>query len=84
MPRADGTFQDMGRLQSWELICFNFFFQSTEELDKVLNSRPWLYDNAPFILRKWEKSSEKNNGAFTKTLMWFWSGTYPCTALTKM
>lgn len=49
---------------------FQFSFEIESEMERVLNSGPWLFDNQLLILKQWYEGIEEDNKAFNKASFW--------------
>ena len=45
-------------------------FANMQNKDRVLNSRPWVYDNLPLVVLPWREGLELDGNAFNKTWIW--------------
>lgn len=49
---------------------FQFVFSEDEDRKRVLERRPWSFENRALILHQWEPAIEKNEEAFSSTRSW--------------
>ena len=62
---------------------FQFVFNNERDMDRVLNGRPWIYDNMPPVILPWKEGVEQDEGAFTKTWIWVQLWNLPIHWVTK-
>lgn len=49
---------------------YQFFFSKDEERRRVLDRRPWTFDNQMLVIQPWTKDIVNNEAAFLKTQIW--------------
>ena len=46
---------------------FQFIFNNTQDMERVLRGRPWIYDNLPLVVLPWKEGLEQSDVAFNRT-----------------
>lgn len=49
---------------------YQFFFSNEEERIRVLEKRPWTFDNQLLVLQPWKKDMDMDEKAFSISPMW--------------
>ncbi|KAL3520266.1 hypothetical protein ACH5RR_018415 [Cinchona calisaya] len=62
---------------------YQFKFESNRDLNRVLRGRPWIFDNCHFVVNPWKENMEKDEKAFSQTLIWVQVWHLPIYCLTK-
>ncbi|KAL3513712.1 hypothetical protein ACH5RR_026429 [Cinchona calisaya] len=44
--------------------------QKLQDLERVMNGRPWVLDNQLMVLERWKENLEQDKKAFSESLMW--------------
>lgn len=62
----------MGDLRVVELgpNFYQFIFTSQEERERVLQKRPWFFDNQLIVLHQWRQDIKQEDDSFRKGLIW--------------
>ncbi|KAJ1389174.1 Zinc knuckle CX2CX4HX4C [Sesbania bispinosa] len=50
--------------------CFQFFFDSGKDADRVIRGNPWIFRNSWLLLRKWDREVKPEDMSFTKAQIW--------------
>ena len=62
---------------------FQFVFAIMQDKNRVLNSRPWVYDNSPLVILPQSDGLEIDQNAFNKTWIWVQIQNLPLRWITK-
>ncbi|XP_027184311.1 uncharacterized protein LOC113782635 [Coffea eugenioides] len=62
---------------------FQFIFMNQYDMDRVLNGRPWVYDNLPLVVIPWKEGVEMDAKAFSQAWIWVQVWNLPIHWITK-
>ncbi|XP_027182378.1 uncharacterized protein LOC113780799 [Coffea eugenioides] len=62
---------------------FQFIFINSQDMERVMRGRPWIYDNLPLVVLPWEEGLERRDEAFNKTWIWIQLWNLPIHWITK-
>ena len=49
---------------------FQFIFNNNDDMKRVLNGNPWIYDNQPLVVLPWKEGIQQDDEAFPRTWIW--------------
>lgn len=49
---------------------FQFIFDKAEEIDRILQKRPWFFDNQMIVMQRWQPDLKQDDPSFTKGRIW--------------
>ena len=62
---------------------FQFIFNNNDDMERVLNRSPWIYDNQPLVVLPWKEGIQQDDEAFPRTWIWVQLWNLPIHWVTK-